>query len=195
MTALVLPIVPAACNMGIAIVSAKNDLTPAFGGAEQELSRKGTRYALTFRLPPMTYLQSMEWDDLLAEGDTVVMRVFQPGLIIPAAGVPKVNGAGQAGRTLNIDGLPAGYAIRKGQFVSVISDGQRYLYRTRSHSVANSSGQAALALRFMLRRPPNDNDEVEIVAPKIEGAVRGLNEWEVGVDRLVALEFTVRERD
>ncbi|MNS92417.1 hypothetical protein D3C72_1265550 [compost metagenome] len=185
---------PAPAKMAIAMVTAKNTLTPAIGGAEQELLRKGTRYALTFSMPVMTYVQSMEWDDLMAEGDTVLMRVFQPGLVIPNPGTPMVKGAGQAGTSLTIDGLPNGYVIRKGQFLSVVSAGQRFLYRAKA-SATSVAGTATIPLRTMLRRPPNDNDVVEIAQPMIEGFVRDLGEWAVGVDRLVGLQFTVRERE
>lgn len=194
MAVLTLPTDPAPAKMAIAMVSAKNTLTPAIGGAEQELLRKGTRYALTFSMPVMTYVQSMEWDDLMAEGDTVLMRVFQPGLVIQNPGTPLVKGAGQAGTSLVIDGLPNGYVIRKGQFLSVVSAGQRFLYRAKA-SATSVAGTATISLRTMLRRPPNDNDVVEIAQPMIEGFVRDLGEWAVGVDRLVGLQFTLKERE
>lgn len=194
MSVLTLPTDPAPAKMGIAMVSAKNTLTPAFGGAEQELLRKGSRYALTFFMPPMAYVQSMDWDDLMAEGDTVLMRVFQPGLVIPNPGTTLVKGAGQAGTSLVIDGLPNGYVIRKGQFLSVVTAGQRFLYRAKA-SATSVAGTATIPLRTMLRRPPSDNDVVEIAQPMIEGFVRDLGEWAVGVDRLVGLQFTVRERE
>ncbi|WP_433950772.1 hypothetical protein [Brevundimonas bullata] len=194
MAVLTLPTDPAPAKMAITMVSAKNVLSPAIGGAEQELLRKGTRYALTFSMPVMSYVQSMDWDDLMAEGDTVLMRVFQPGLVIPNPGTPLVKGAGQAGTSLTIDGLPDGYVIRKGQFLSVVSAGQRFLYRAKA-SATSVAGTATVPLRTMLRRPPNDNDMVEIAQPMIEGFVRDLGEWAVGVERLVGLQFTVRERE
>jgi hypothetical protein len=195
MAVLTLPTDPAPAKMGIALISAANTLVPAFGGAEQELLRKGDKYALTFSMPVMTYVQSMDWDDLMGKGDTVLMRVFQPGLVIPNPGAPLVKGAGQAGTSLVIDGLPTGYVIRKGQFMSVVSAGQRFLYRTKTAATANGAGEATVQFRTMLRRPPNDNDVVEITQPTIEGFVRDLGEWAVGVERLVGLQFTVRERE
>lgn len=194
MAVLTLPTDPAPAKMAIALISAANPLNPAFGGAEQELQRKGDKYALTFFMPVMTYVQSMDWDDLMAKGDTVLMQVHQPGLVIPNPGAPQVKGAGQAGTSLVIDGLPNGYVIRKGQFLSVVSAGQRFLYRAKD-SVTSVAGTATIPLRTMLRRPPNDNDVVEIAQPMIEGFVRDLGEWAVGVDRLVGLQFTVRERE
>lgn len=195
MAVLTLPTIPAPANMSVGIISAKNELNPAFGGAEQELLRKGTRFALTFMMPPMRYVTSMDWDDLMAEGDTVLMRVFQPGFDVGTPGTPRVNGAGQAGSSIVLDGLTAGYVVRKGQFLSIVSSGQRFLYRAKANATANGSGQATVLLRTMLRRPPADNDVVEIAQPMIEGFVRDLGEWAVGVDRLVGLKFTVRERE
>lgn len=193
MAVLVLPTVPAPANMAIALISAKNVLAPAFGDGEQELLRKGSRYALTFQMPPMRYVTSMEWDDLMAEGDTVVMKVHQPGFDTGAPGAPRVNGAGQSGSALVIDGLTNGYVIRKGQFLSVITLGRRFLYRAKAN-VTVAGGTATVSLRTMLRFPPGDNDVVEIAQPMIEGFVRDLGEWSVGVERLVGLQFTVRER-
>lgn len=193
MAALVLPTDPAPANMSIALISAKNVLAPAFGDGEQELLRKGSRYALTFQMPPTRYVTSMEWDDLMAEGDTVVMKVHQPGFDTGAPGTPRVNGAGQSGSALVIDGLTNGYVVRKGQFLSVITQGRRFLYRAKSN-VTVSGGAATVPLRTMLRFPPADNDVVEIAQPMIEGFVRDLGEWSVGVERLVGLQFTVRER-
>ncbi len=184
---------PAPANMGIAMITAKNVLAPAFGDGEQELLRKGSRYALTFLMPPMRYVTSMEWDDLMAEGDTVVMKVHQPGFDTGAPGTPRVNGAGQSGSALVIDGLTNGYVIRKGQFLSVVTQGRRFLYRAKA-SVTVTGGSATVPLRTMLRFPPSDNDVVEIAQPMIEGFVRDMDSWEVGVDRLVVLKFTVRER-
>lgn len=193
MAVLVLPTDPAPANMGIAMITAKNVLAPAFGDGEQELLRKGSRYALTFQMPPMRYVTSMDWDDLMAEGDTVVMKVHQPGFDTGAPGTPRVNGAGQSGSALVIDGLTNGYVIRKGQFLSVITQGRRFLYRAKA-SVTVSGDSATVPLRTMLRFPPADNDVVEVAQPMIEGFVRDLGEWSVGVDRLVGLQFTVRER-
>lgn len=180
--------------MGIGLLSSSNILSSAVNSDEQEIRRKGSRYALTYRMPVMTYVQSMDWDDLMSEGDLVRMPVHQPGFGTGAPGAPRVNGASQSGTALVVDGLTPQYVIRKGQFVSIATAGQLFLYRVKSEVVANSSGQATLSLRTMLRRPPADNDVIEIAQPLIEGFVRDLGEWKVGADRLVGLQFIVRER-
>lgn len=191
---LTLPTSPAPASMSWAKISAANVLTPAFGGAEQELNRKGTRWALTYSLPPMPYYQAMAWVDLEAEGQTVLMRVFQPGLIIGNPGAPLANGV-SAGITLSIKGLTVGFTIHKGQWLSVITGGQRFLYRAAGPAIANGSGVATVTLTQMLRRPTAADDVIEIAQPMIEGFVRDVQEMTVGVDRLVAITFTVRERE
>lgn len=195
MAALILPTDPPPASMTVTLISAKNDLTPAFGGDEQQLARKGSRYVLTYQLPLMTYTQSMDWDDLMAEGETVLMRVFQPGFEVGAPGIALVDGAGQSGTTLLLKGLTPHYPLSKGQFLSIVTGGQRFLYRTAAASIANSSGQMIVRLRTMLRRPHSNNDVVEIAEPMIEGFLRDVSELSVGVDHMVGLQFTIRERE
>lgn len=194
MPVLTLPSTPAPAGMGIELLTNKNVLVSALGGDEQERQRKGSRYALTFTMPPMRYVDSMAWDDLMAEGATVLMKVHQPGFEAGSPGAPRVNGAGQGGVFLAVDGLTPAYVIRKGQFLNVVSAGQHFLYRSAADATANGSGQATLTLRTMLRHPPADDDVVNLAVPMIEGFVRDMQSWEVGVDRLVQLQFTIRER-
>lgn len=195
MTVVTLPTDPAPRKMSIGIVSAANDLTSAINSSDQEIDRKGTRFALTFEMPPMSYVKGMTWSALRRKGVTVLMRVHQPGLVIPAAGTPRVKGGGQGGLSLLIDGLPAGYQLRQGQFVSVIVSGRRYLHSLAAAVTANGSGEATLSLEQMIRFPPPENAVVEIDQPMIEGLARDVQDAEVGVDRLVYLAFTVRETD
>lgn len=79
------------------------------------------------------------------------------------------------------------------QFLNVVTLGRHYLYRAAADAAANASGQAQIQLRTMLRFPPQDNDVVKLAEPMIEGFVRDMKSWEVGVDRLVAIQFKVRE--
>lgn len=72
---------------------------------------------------------------------------------------------------------------------------QRFLYCARADVTASGAGEAAVLLGTLLRRPPSDNAVVELAQPMIEGFVRDLGEWTVGVERLVSLQFTVRERE
>jgi hypothetical protein len=191
----ILPSEPPAANMSIAKVSAANTLTPAFGGADAEMDRKGERYALTFTLPAQDYADAAKWSVLNRKGRTYVMEVHQPGVVIPAQPGPRVKGAGQAGSQLLIDGLIPGQPIKAGWFLTVISAGQRYLYRADDDTAASAEGAALIDLQEMLRRPPNDNDVVELEKPMIEGLPRDVREISVGPDKQVVVEFTLRETE
>lgn len=195
MSVVVLPEDPSPASMEIGRVDAANELTPAFGGDDQEILRKGSRYALTFQMPPMRYVTGMGWGRLRKRGVTVLMRVFQPGFDTGAPGSPVVDGAGQAGESLALRGLTPHYVIRADQFLSVVTGGQRFLYQAEEEVVADAAGEVTVPLLDMLRRPHADGDVVEIAKPMVEGFVRNLGEWTVGVDRLVMLQFTVRERE
>lgn len=189
-----LPESPDPSWMGIELISNANVMTSALGADDQERQRKGSRYALTFSLPLMPYVQSMEWDDLNAEGAMVRMRVFQPGFDVGAPGSPRVDGGPYAGVYLPVGGLNPGYTVRKGQFLNTISFGRVFLYRAAADATADENGKATVKLRTMLRLPPQPNDRVEIAAPMIEGYARDVEGFDVGADHLVALRFTVRER-
>lgn len=78
-----------------------------------------------------------------------------------------VNGGGQLGETLNIDGLPnSATVLTAGEFISVTisSDDEQALLLT-VNLTSNASGQATATLNTPLRRAPADNAVVKIASP------------------------------
>ena len=195
MAVVTLPSTPPPAGMSIGKVSAANVLTSAMQGSDSEIDRKGERYALTFTMPSMSYVESMAWSVLSRKGITLVMEVQQPGLDVGSPPAPLVKTAGQQGVFLLIDGLGVGYTLRVGQFLSLIVAGQHYLHRVATQVTSAADGSALVELQEMLRVPPPDNAVVEIVAPKIEGYPRDISEVSVGLDHEVAIQFTIRERE
>lgn len=191
---LTLPTTPAPAQFALELVTARNEATPAFGGPVQRLNRKGSRWRATVSLPAMTYAEALAWTDLRVEDDTVVLNVPQPGLDVGSPGTPLVKGAGQLGSSLLIDGLTAGYGIRKGQFLTVVTGSQRYLHQATAAVTASGAGEATVAIRPMLRVSPADNAVVEIAAPKIEGFVRTPPSFDVNPAFHVVLGFDIEER-
>lgn len=189
---MILPDQPPA-EQEVNLVSAKNTLIPAFGDGEQELLRKGTRYEIQFDMGEMDYVDALDWTDLTTEGDTVVMAVYQPGLVTGTPGAPRVHGSSQSGRQLTIRGLANGYYLHKGQFLSVVTGGCRYLYRLRSSATATNGTVIAL-LQTMLRAIHVDGDLVEIAQPMIEGWARDVSGQRIIANHNVTVSFTVRER-
>lgn len=192
---LTLPTTPAPRAISPRLISSRNELSPAFGGDKLRLNRKGSRWALDYELPPQTYMAAQAWADLDAEVDTVVMPVTQYGLNTGSPGSPIVDGASQAGSTLNVKGMTVAYAFAKNQWISVITASRRYLYRVTAATVVDGLGKAALPIRPQLRTPPANLDVVEVATPKIEGyASVGDGAWSYGTDGFVTLSFTIEER-
>lgn len=177
------------------VLSSSNTLSPAFGGNELELQRKGARYEFSFDYGEMDYLEALDWADLEVQGETVVAPISQPGLDTGEPGSPVVDGGGQIGSILKISGLVSGYLIRKGQFLTVFDSAQqRFVYRARAAVAADANGKADVPLYFLLRSPHAAGSVVEIKEPKVEGYPREVSEMEVYDNHNVTLSFKVRER-
>lgn len=196
MAALILPSYPGPSIMTPRPISARGEMRPASSGPVTRVLRPGTRWAWDCEMPPMTYPESLVWDDLLSEHDTVVMDILQPDLVIGTPGATLVNGAGSAGMSLPLKAAIPGYSLVKGQWLSVQVDGQWYAYKTRAVVTAAPNGTLLVPLRTMLRRSPLNNAVVEIAEPKAEGyATVDPDSLKIGDDRMVRLRFTIEERD
>ncbi|MFC0633296.1 hypothetical protein [Brevundimonas balnearis] len=194
--AITLGTLPRLTTFSMRAVSAANDLRPSFGGPVQRLGRKGSRFALDVKVPAMSAKGcgiALIADLLRGETETVILPVPDYVPAVPY-GTPLVNGAGQLGTTLVIDGLTPNVAILKGKFLSVILGGQRYVHIVAAQTTANGSGQASLPIWPMLRTPTTDNAVVELAAPKIEGFVQPGQEWSISRLQAVGVDFSVEER-
>lgn len=172
-------------------------LTPGLGARVQRLDRMGNRFKVALSWPPEVYgKRGRVLVSRLISGKTEGMRVefVQPGFKIGAPGTPRVNGAGQAGRTLICDGFTPHYAVREGQFFSHEHDGQHYLYKVDAQTVANASGQLDLPITPMLRVEPTDNDLLHFAKPMIEGFIMGEEwRWDISLAHHVAIECEIQE--
>lgn len=196
MAALVLPTEPRPSSMTPRPISSRNEQRPASQGPVNRYLRPGTRWAWDNVMPPMSYVESLAFDDLLSESDTIIMDILQPGLDTGTPGSPVVDGANQVGRTLNLKGLTPGYAFHKGQWISLPVLGQLFAYKVRDAIAAGPDGKVALPLLTLLRLPAANNAIVDVAQPRAEGfATVELGSLEVGVDGLVHLRFTVEERE
>lgn len=196
---IILPDTPGPVETRFSLVSAANDLSPSFGGPAQRLGRKGSRWSCEVKMPPMVGEDARLWLSRLIRGeaDLVAMEIVQTGLPMQAgAGVEcKVNGAGQLGSTLNVDGIRPGYQIVEGQWLSIAHGGQAYLYMATEDVTANSSGVAAVKIAPMLRTAHPDNAVVSFDSPVIAGFVTpaGVG-WSIDTANHYGLEFSIVER-
>ncbi|WP_309091707.1 hypothetical protein [Phenylobacterium sp.] len=181
------------------LVSRRRDLEPTFGGPTSRVRRLGSKWAFDIELPPLYYDPAMAWVAALtsAEADTVILPIPQPEFDVGAPGAPLVNGAGQLGSFLSLDGFTPEYVARAGQWFNLVgTTGQKYLYQVATETVASGGATAAMPINPMIRRSPADNSAVEFVSPVIEGFLSGREtSWTVDRGMFVGLSFTITERE
>jgi hypothetical protein len=120
------------------------------------------------------------------------LQGFDPGL----PGDIRVNGASQSGRSLIVDGATPNYVFREGQFFSIETASQHYMYMVTGEVIANGSGAATLAIEPMLRTAPADNDVCHFGKPMIEGFIMGDQfQWEMALADFVGMAFDVVEAE
>ena len=174
------------------------ELVPLLGGETQRLNRLGTRFAIDVLLTPtQDAALAQAYIARLHRGrrDGARLPFPQLNLAIGLPGEVRVDGAGQAGSSLAVKGVAAGYAFREGQFFSLVSNGRRHLHSVSGAATAPASGLLTLAIEPMLRVSPAANDVVEVAAPMIEGFVGGTEPgWTVDIAGTVGLSFTLNER-
>ena len=194
--AILLQGLPTKTDYNMRAISAANTMSPAFGGADQRLSRKGSRFALDVSIPALSAAGcGMGLIADLLRGETEALALAIPEhLPAVAYGAPLANGV-STGSVLAVKGLTAGAAVAKGKFLSIILSGQRFVYMVTGEVIANGVGQASLSIWPMLRRPTIDGAVIELAAPKIEGFIEPGQDWSINSLKAVGMGFTIKERE
>lgn len=167
------------------------------GGSSLRLDRAGSRFAAEISFPPMKADTARVFVSRLLEAKSEGLRIEFPLLGVSQGnpGSPVVDGAGQAGKTLNVRGLTPSYVVKEGYWLSIVdANGQHYLHNARAVVKASAGGLAALSITPALRVPFADGAVIHLAKPMIEGLVDG-NEWswQIPVNRLIALAVTIEE--
>ena len=170
---------------------------PPLGGPLQRVNRLGNRYRASVSLPPIPNAEL---------GRVVVSRLIRAKsegirLELPLASVdqgspgsPLINGAGQAGSALTVDGLRPGYGYSEGFWLNVVTGGRFYLYNVAGSGKANGSGQAVIPIAPALRKSPSDNDVIHLQKPMIEGFVIGDEVgWSISLAHHIGISFEIEE--
>lgn len=172
-------------------------LTPPLGGEVQRLDRMGNRHRIAVTFPPApSDKEGRILVSRLKRAKTEGLRIefplldFSPG----APGAPLVNGAGQSGTSLILDGFTPHYAIREGQWFSLETDGRHYLYSVNAEVIADATGAATISINPMLRAEPADNDVCHFARPMIEGYAQGQDwAWQLSLARHIGVAFELEE--
>jgi hypothetical protein len=188
----VLSVVPS--DLEVVPVSNAAQTEPQVGGARQRKVRLGSHFMVKGKFPPLNMDDGRAHaaDLLDCELDWAGLVLPQPDLVIGTPGTTRVNGAGQAGFLLVMDGATPGYVFKKGQLFNVVA-GRRSLHSIQAQVTANGSGQATLRIWPMLPAVVADNTELDFVTPHIVGWLEINTGWGVTSDFTVETSFTIEE--
>lgn len=181
----------------VALIDFGGAMQPPLGGPIQRVNRLGNRFRVSMTLPPLRNVdvgRVVVARLLRAKSEGLRVRYPLVGINPGSPGAPRVQGAGQAGSTLAIDGCRPGYGVSEGFPLSIETGGQHYLHFAAGPSVANGVGEMGVALTPPLRISPADNAPVHIARPMIEGLVIGDEwSWNYSLSKMVGISFEIAE--
>lgn len=172
-------------------------LTPGLGGPVQRINRMGSRFRGNFTMPVMKSEKAgRQWVSRLVRGKQEGVRMplplldFDPG----SPGTVLINGAGQSGSSLIVDGAEPYYVFREGQFFSIETASKHHLYMVATETIASVTGTATLPITPMLRRQHANNDACHFAEPMIEGFIHGDEfAWSLAIGSFTELQFAIAE--
>lgn len=139
---------------------------------KQQVQRHaGQRWEALITLPPMKRADAEEWISFLLklDGSFGTFLLGDPNGTLPrgaATNYPSdniaINGAGQTGNTLNLDGASALISdyVKAGDYIQIGSGASAKLYKALSDADSNASGELSLDIWPSLRSSPVDGDIV-----------------------------------
>lgn len=168
---------------------------------EQVSSLSGEAWSIEFSPPTMRRESAEEWIAfaLSLRGKYGTFLAGDPAGQTPrgvATGTPLVNGAGQTGNTLTIDGCTSGVTgwMKKGDYFQLGTGASARLYKLIADADTNGSGQTTLEFVPALRSSPSDNDAVVVSGAK--GVFRMTNNdvpWSVDQNKNYSFSFQAVE--
>ena len=161
--------------------------------SDDYIPRKGSRYTVGFTFGPYTADQGRVMVSRLIAGKQGGVRVKLPLLHDQGAPGSPVVGSGATGRTLPITGLTAGYPILEGYWLSLVKDGQHFLHSVGVGATANGSGVATIQLNELLRDTFAAGTVVNLAEPQVEGLLPDNWSWGYDVNRVIPIEFSLKE--
>lgn len=167
---LALPTVTGIKSINITARAVVGSTRSPFSGVQKTYEYPGQWFEASATLPPLSRAEAEEWNSffLKLNGKRGTFLMGDPAGATPRGsagvtpGTPLVNGAGQTGNSLAIDGLPVsvnGY-FKAGDWINLGTGSATRLYKNLEDVNTNASGQATLTLWPNLRSSPADNQAV-----------------------------------
>lgn len=196
--AVALPLTPRLADVTPRLVQTGGAVASILNGPTQKLMRLGDRWELTIAIQALrqTDAGALLGARLISEteGVTLTMLWPQPQFTLPT-GLPKVNGAGQAGAVLAMKGLTPRLYIPALTFFSFIAGGRHYLHCTTRAGAVAADGTYSPTIAPQLRRAPADSEPIEFANPVIEGFISSGVQWTLQLLRHFGSSFTLTENE
>jgi len=172
-----------------------------FTFAQQTLQHSGQRWEADISLPPMDKARAKAWIGWLASlnGYQGTFLMGDPDGALPmgtAGGTPLVNGAGQTGSTLTVDGASAGSTgwLLAGDYFQLGSGSTSTLHMVTQDADADGSGNVTLEIFPEIRTAQDDDAALTIINPKGLFRLNGPNtDWDVRSAAIYGLSFSAVE--
>lgn len=141
-----------------------------FSLSQQAYVWPGQAWAFDLELPPMRRPAAEAWIAWLLSlnGREGTFLLGDPDATVPRGtwAAATVNGAGQTGGQLIVDGMGAGATALAGDYLMLGSGSSARLHKVLADVVANGSGQATLTIWPKLRSSPADNAPLTLANAK-----------------------------
>jgi hypothetical protein len=163
---LTFPTTKGATSSSWQLVSAVGYLESDFTFQHQVQEQQGERWEVAMTFPPMLPADAGAYRAFFAMlrgrlGTFLLGDYTRTAPLGAMGGTPLVNGAGQTGNTLNIDGVTNSTLVCKaGDWLQLGSGGSSRLHMVTADAISNGSGQVALTIVPQLRSSPADNAAV-----------------------------------
>jgi len=170
---IILPRLPRGAGYSLRFVRSSETQRAGTGGSITPLNRSGDHFAIEVDPGVLATACGRELlvDIARGVGERLRAPIPEPGVDKGSPGLPRVNGANQAGTSLILDGLTPHYVIRKGWFFTVETPDGPTAHLVAAEVIADAGGGATVTFWPSLWLAPADNDVVELSEPYIEGLI------------------------
>lgn len=192
-------------NVGIANITLSAENAGAisqspFTFQQQVVAHPGQRWAASVSLPPMRKEDAEYWVAFLLslKGQVGTFLMGDPncktarGSASTTPGTPLVNGGGQTGDTLVVDGLPAnatGYLL-PGDYIQLGAGAAARLHKVLTQVNTDSLGNATLDIWPNLRVSPADNAGMIVVNTKGRFRLKeNIQQWQINEISFYGITF------
>lgn len=194
MTTITIPSTPKPSSMSWKLIQPGQTNVSIFTGARQVMASGRGWWECEIAYPPIVGTNSFNaWRSFMAKMRGAVNDVqiaVDPTAQSSISNTMLVNGAGQTGRSINVDGLPNSTTVLvAGQFVTI---GNQLLQLT-ADVTSNGSGQATLTFEPSIRAAPADNAVVEFKNPYALMYIKDDVSYSVEAGYIYHIAFNLRE--